>query len=114
MLNERLSVARSVAAEPHPAEADLDNAILHASRLAIAVVEGRRKARLPINIGQEGLYELVKAAASLVEARAALIAAHAAFRRDKEEIGLRAVAVGDLWDCPKAMGSEDLDAANVA
>ncbi len=114
MLNNRLSVARTIASELHPAEADLDNAILHASRLAIAVVEGRREARLPINVGQEGLGGVVKAAGHLVEARAALIAAHSAFRKDKDEIGLRAVAVGDLWDCPKAAESDDFAAANIA
>jgi hypothetical protein len=114
MLNKRLSVARAVMAELHPAEAELDNAILHASRLAIAVLEGRQNARLPINVGQEGLGGAVKAAGHLVEARAALIAAHVAFQKDKEEIGLRAVAVGDLWDCPKAMALDVLDAANAA
>jgi hypothetical protein len=55
MLNQRLAAARKVADELLPAEADLDNAILHASRLAIAVIEGRREAKLPLNVGQEGL-----------------------------------------------------------
>lgn len=117
MLNERLSAAQAVASELFPAEQDVDNAIIHASRLAIAVVEGRRKAKLPISVGQEGLSCVVNATARLVEARGELGAAHAAFREAKDEIGLRVVAVGDLWDCPKqAVKSEPpaAAAANVA
>lgn len=116
MLNERLSAAKAVASELFPAEQELDNAIVHASRLVIAVVENRRRAKLPITAGQEGLSRAMNAAAHLVEARAELGAAHAAFRETKDEIGLRAVAVGDLWDCPKQQSSlaGPQAAANVA
>ena len=115
MLNERLSAARAVAAELLPAETNLDNAIVSASKLTIAIVEGRRKAKLPITIGQDGLGKVVAATAKLIDARADLGEAHAAFRQVKDDIGLRTVAMGDLWDCPKlAIVKTDQKPANAA
>jgi len=114
MLNERLSAARGIAAELVPAETDVENALVHTSKLVIAIVEGRRKARLPITIGQEGLDHIAQVAERLIDARRELAAAHVALRKNQIEIGLRAVAVGDLWDCPPAAEKNTPQAANVA
>jgi len=108
MLNDRLAVAKDVASQLLPAESDLENAIVHASRLTIAVVEGRRKARLPITVGQEALDHVAVATAQLIQARGRLGCAHVALRAAKEEIGLRTVAMGDLWDCPPATSGENV------
>lgn len=114
MLNQRLSAAKAVAAELFPAENDLESAILHHARLTIAVVEGRRSAKLPIATGQEGLRYIVRATERLVEARGEIANAHAALRETREEIGLRAVAFGDFWDCPPKNAAAAGAAANVA
>jgi hypothetical protein len=114
MLNHRLQAAKRVADELLPAETDLDNAILHASRLAIAVIEGRRSAKLPLNTGHDGLALMSRASAKLVDARADMIAAHVAFRDTQEEIGLRAVSFGDIHESPNSTGRLPTDAANVA
>lgn len=106
MLNQRLAAARKVADELLPAEADLDNAILHASRLAIAVIEGRRSARLPLNVGQEGLALISRAATKLIDARADIIDAHVAFRQTQDEIGLRTVSFGDVHPSPDTKTAE--------
>lgn len=106
MLNQRLTFARGVADELFPAEADLEKAIVHVSRLAIALIEGRKTAKLPITTGQEGLELIAKAAAKLVEARGDIGAAHAAFHVTQKEIGLRAVSFGDLWECPDNTNAE--------
>lgn len=114
MLNQRLSAAKAVAAELFPAETDLENAIVHHARLTIAVVEGRRSAKLPIATGQEGLRHIARATERLVEARGEIANAHAAFRETREEIGLRAFGFGDFWDCPPKKGATTGSAANVA
>lgn len=115
MLNQRLAAAQKVADELLPAETNLDNAILHASRLAIAVIEGRKSAKLPLDTGQEGLALMSRAAAKLVEARGDIMSAHVAFRETQEEIGLRAVSFGDLWESPdKKTAQLPSDVANVA
>ena len=108
MLNDRLAVAKEVASQLLPAETDLENAIVYASRLTIAVVEGRRKARLPITIGQEALGHVAAATAQLVQARGQLGRAHLALRAAKDEIGLRTFAMGDLWDCPPSTSAENV------
>lgn len=114
MLNQRLAVARQVAAELFPAEAGIDSAIVHAAKLAIAIIEGRKSAKLPITAGQDGLALVSRAAARMVEARGEIGAAHAAFRQTQLEIGLRAVSFGDIHECPKtAFTNLDL-VANIA
>jgi hypothetical protein len=104
MLNQRLSAAQGVANELFPAEEALEEALLRTSKMAIAVIEGRRHAKLPFASGQEGLAKVHAAAALLIAARAELGAAHAAFRNAQAEIGLRAVSFGDLRECPPASG----------
>ncbi|MBA2466184.1 MAG: hypothetical protein H0V46_01085 [Sphingomonas sp.] len=114
MLNERLAAARKVADQLLPAEADLDSAILHASRLAIAVIEGAKTAKLPIDTGQEGLALVARASAKLVEARGEILAAHVAFRETQDDIGLRTLSFGDLWVSPDKKGALADDAAQAA
>lgn len=115
MLNERLAAARKVAGELLPAEAKLDETILHASRLAIAVIEGCKTARMPIDTGQDGLVLMTRAAAKLVEARGEMLAAHVAFKETQEEIGLKAVSFGDIYVSPdKKLASLPSHVANVA
>jgi hypothetical protein len=109
MLNQRLKAAQDVAKELFPAEEDLENALLRTSRIVIAVIEGRRVAKLPITTAQLGLERTTAAAAHLVAARAELGAAHAAFRETQIEIGLREVSFGQLWECPPASGELKAD-----
>ena len=109
MLNQRLEAAQGVAKELFPAEEDLENALLHTSRIVIAVIEGRRSAKLPITTAQVGLERAAAAATHLVAARAELGAAHAAFRETQIEIGLREVSFGQLWECPPASGELNTD-----
>ena len=115
MLNQRLAFAKSIADELFPTEADVDSAIVHASRLAIALIEGRRAAKQSITMGQEGLELMSRATAKLVEARGDIGVAHAAFRAAQTELGLRTVSFGDLWECPdKKLAELSPGAANVA
>jgi len=105
MLNDRLQAAQGVARELFPAEETLESALLHTSRMVIAVIEGRRNAKLPFATGQEGLERAGAAASLMIQARAELGAAHAAFRETQEQIGLRAVSFGDIWECPPKEGA---------
>lgn len=115
MLNQRLTAARKVADELLPAESNLDDAILHASKVAIAVIEGRRAAKLPLNVGQEGLALVSRAATKLIDARGDIIEAHVAFRATQDEIGLRAVSFGDVYESPDKKTAQLPDTiANVA
>lgn len=104
MLNQRHEIAQGIAAELLPAEREVDSAIIRNSKLAIAVVEGRRKCKLPLGTGQEGLNMIANATVRLVEARELLAQAHSAFRATQDEVGLKAFSYGDLGECPPSTG----------
>lgn len=108
MLNQRHAAAKAVAQELIPAERVVDEAIVHNSRLAIAVVEGRRLANLPLTAGQEGLDFVVQANVRLCEARGLLAAAHHAFRQTQAEVGLKALSWGDIQECPPSTAEEQV------
>lgn len=104
MLNQRHEAARAVASELLPAEKDVDAAIVRNAKITIAVVEGRRRCKLPLTAGQDALDLVSQATSRLVEARGLLAQAHAAFRVTQDEIGLRAVSYGDATECPPSTG----------
>ena len=114
MLNKRHEIAQSIAKELIPAEGEIDNVILRNARLTIAVVEGRRAAKMPLLAGQEGLALVTRANASLVEARGLIAAAHVAFRQTQSEAGLDAFCYGDVAECPPSKAAVTLRPANVA
>jgi hypothetical protein len=114
MLNQRLAFAKGVADELFPAEADVESAIVHASKLVIALIEGRKIAKQPITMGQEGLELMSRATAKLVQARGDIGAAHVAFRAAQNNLGLKAVSFGDYWECPDKTLAHLDDAANAA
>lgn len=116
MLNQRHAAAQAVANELFPAEKVVDQAILHNARMAIAVVEGRRAAKLPLTVGQEALDFVARANVSLCEARGLLAEAHRSFRETQVEIGLKAFSYGDEQECPpsSAQVREVAPAANAA
>ena len=114
MLNQRHQAAQAVAQELLPAERDIDAAIVRNAKLTIAVIEGRRNARLPFATGQEGLNFVASANALLVEARGLLAKAHCAFRKTQSEIGLDAFCYGDVALCPPSGQLQLVPVANVA
>ena len=104
MLNQRHQIAQSIANELLPTEQDIDKAILSNARLTIAVVEGRKAARLPLQTGQEGLSLVAHANTRLIEARGFLASAHVAFRKTQSEVGLDCFNYGDVEECPPPKG----------
>ena len=104
MLNQRHAAAQAVANELFPAERGVDDAIIHGSKLAIAVIEGRRATKVPLSTGQEGLDYVVRANVQLCKARRLLAQAHTAFRVTQIEVGLQAMSYGDNQECPPSKG----------
>lgn len=104
MLNQRHAAAQAIADQLFPTEKCLDDAILLNAKLAIATVEGRRQANLPISVGQEALDYVIKASGKLSEARELLVNAHQAFRQAQISVGLRAYSYGDEQECPPSTG----------
>lgn len=103
MLNERLATAQTVAEQLFSAEAMIEDAILRTSRLAIAIVEGRQAAKLPITAGQDSLNSVAVVTASLVKARSEIAVAHVALAEDKVKMGLGTRSMGDWGECPDSV-----------
>jgi hypothetical protein len=101
MLNDRLTAARAIAQHLVSTEADIESALVRSHQLAIAIVEGRQKARVAITIGQDSLAGISRSIAALVEARGAIAEAHAALAEDRDAAGLRTFGMGDVSECPK-------------
>lgn len=104
MLNKRHEIAQTIAGELLPSEKEVDSAIVRSARLMIAVVEGRKAARVSLSAGQDGLELVAQASASLVNARGLLAEAHLAFRKTQSEVGLDAFSYGDAAECPDPKG----------
>ena len=111
MLNQRLQTAQNVAEQLFSAETLIEDAILRTSRLAIAIVEGRQTARLPITAGQHSLNAIAVVAASLVKARGEIAVAHVALAEDKVKMGLGTRSMGDWGECPDAVSQPSGEAA---
>lgn len=107
MLNQRLAAAQAVASHLFPTEQLIEDAIVKNARLAIAVVEGRQSAKLPISAGQNSLIALASVTAALLEARAKIADAHACLADDKQQMGLGARSMGDWGECPPAAKLEE-------
>ena len=100
MLNQRLAAAKAVASQLMPTEQLIEDAIVGNARIAIAIVQGRQSAKLPITAGQESLEAIAGVQAALIEARLQIGSAHAFLAQEKIRIGLGERAMGDWGECP--------------
>lgn len=105
MLNQRIKAAQGIADALRPAEVDIDIAISSVSRLIGVIVDGRRDSGVHFSLCQQSLAALGGAVNGLVDARDRVVKAHAALAEDRINAGLRAVAIGDVGDCPPPSGS---------
>lgn len=112
MLNTRRDVARAVAAELLPLEAAIDGAIVHGAKLQIAIVEGRQRAKLPLDAAQGALDKILAAQAQMIAARSALHEAHSDLRVIRDNMGVRA-DYGDYGDSPTGYALPDQPALTV-
>lgn len=101
MLNTRLEVCRSVGLPLIELEKQIDASVELLSVVTAAVVAGRRRAKLPLHAGQEGLDSLMAAQESILAARRAIHDAHLTLRAEQDKMGLGTVSYGDYGDTPR-------------
>ncbi|MGN6277688.1 MAG: hypothetical protein ACTHM8_03070 [Sphingomonas sp.] len=112
MLNERHAAAQAIAADLLPSEEEIDSALVRNARIQIAVVEGRRRHKVALTVGQEALEHLIQSTVSLAAARKSISLAHLAFRVDQRAVGLDAFSYGNLSDYPAPSGAADVEPAH--
>jgi hypothetical protein len=91
MLKERRIAANKIAEQLFAAEAAIDAAVAAVAQLTAVMPMARQEANVPASVGQDALAGAMATCQQLVEARARIIATHAALRDAQVKIGLGAV-----------------------
>lgn len=103
MLKERRFAANKIAEQLFAAEAAIDAAVAAVAQLTAVMPMARQEANLSACIGQDALMGAMQTCQQLVEARARIIATHAALREAQTQVGLGAVNFNGT--CPPAEGA---------
>lgn len=113
MLKNRIAAARMVTTSLTACEKAIDDALISAAELTVAVPTAQRHANISPVVTQESIALAGEALAALHEARAKVVAAHNALADVRDQIGLRTYAGGSLWKLaePSAADNEDRIAA---
>lgn len=93
---KRKIVAHQVADQLFAAEAAIDRALGETSRLTTLLSEGRVEAGLSATVGQAVMDRTCASILALSNGRRELVGAHEALAVVKDQIGLRAVAIGGM------------------
>jgi hypothetical protein len=91
MLKERRLAANKIAEQLFAAEAAIDAAVAAVAQLTAVMPMARQEANVPASVGQDALLGAMATCQQLVEARARIIATHAALREAQVKVGLGAV-----------------------
>jgi hypothetical protein len=91
---EKALVAQRVATRLFATENAVDAAILEASQLMAAFIEGRRDVGFAATLGTEAVSKMSAIVAELAEARAACVAAHHELNDVKLRLGVRTKMIG--------------------
>ncbi len=97
MLNDRITAAKDVAAALFALEAAIDEALVCAAAMTIALPAARKRAKVSAIVGHEATILTGEAMSALLEARSNMIAAHGSLANVRDELGLKTFASGDLW-----------------
>ena len=103
------NAAFEVATQVRTVEDTIDSALAEIAELQSRMVRARSTMRLGVLPSHEAFETLAGALQRLVEARGAMGNCHAALAEAKTQVpGLRTVAFGDGYECPKPEGLADL------
>jgi hypothetical protein len=96
MLKKRREAAMKVAESLFAAEEAIDLALARAAELNGTLVTARTDAQLSAIVGQDAFEGAAGAFAALAKARGEIVETHKRLSEAKIQVGLRAVAIGDL------------------
>jgi hypothetical protein len=104
MLKQRREAALKIAQSLWAAEDAIDAALAKAAELNGALVTARHEAKLSAIVGQDAFEVSASAFAALAKARADIVEAHRRLSEAKDQVGLRAFAIGDDDQKPTTTG----------
>jgi hypothetical protein len=104
VLKERRQAAETVAQALYEAEKAIDAAITHTAALAGLMPATRQNANLSAIVGQDAIMGAIETMQALGVARQSIVATHKQLSVAQRDIGLGAVAFGNLGDKPPSPG----------
>lgn len=117
MLNDRITAAKDIAAKLLALETAIDEALICAAAMTIAMPAARSRAKVSATVGHEATLLTGEVLSALLEARTKAVAAHGSLADVRDEIGLAPFASGDLWKLARSERKESglkVVASNVA
>ena len=114
MINDKIKAGKMVAARLFPAENSIDDALIATASLQIALLNARRDAQEPCGTIQEALAGTVASNAALIEARQAIVGAHAKIVKMRDRLGLPTTGYGCEAPClpgPDGLAGDHLKVA---
>ncbi len=106
MLKQRQDAAEKLARRLFAAELAVDEAISKMAELTGYMPIARTDARLSAVVGQDALSKAAESLSALVGARRHLVATHRRLAETRDQIGLRAMALGSTGLKPPALARE--------
>ncbi|MFT5331151.1 MAG: hypothetical protein ACI9TB_002391 [Parasphingorhabdus sp.] len=112
MLNQRIEAARPIAKKIHEVEKSLNLTMVQMGELMSSIASARLApgTRFSLTAGMDASEKLIGAAAQTARCYREVVEAHAHLAEDREDAGLRAVSLGDVFECPpaQARGADDM------
>ncbi|WP_339823571.1 hypothetical protein [uncultured Parasphingorhabdus sp.] len=102
MLNQRIEAARPIAKKINEVEKSLNLTMIQMGELMSSIAAARLApgTRFSLTAGIDASEKLIAAAAQTARSYREVVEAHAHLAEDREDAGLRAVALGDVFECP--------------
>ena len=98
-MNDKIKAGRAVAARLFPAENAIDQALIASASFQIALLTARREAQEPCGTIQRALDEVATSNQALMDARRAMVEAHAQVVRLRNKMGLPPTGYGCETPC---------------
>ncbi|HEX8639685.1 MAG TPA: hypothetical protein VF704_00870 [Allosphingosinicella sp.] len=98
-MNDKIKAGKAVAARLFPAENAIDQALIASASFQIALLTARREAQQPCGTIQRALDEVVTSNQALLDARRAMVEAHAQVVRLRHKMGLPPTGYGCETPC---------------
>jgi hypothetical protein len=107
MLNQRIEAARPIAKKIHEVEKSLNLTMVQMGELMSSIAAARLApgTRFSLTAGMDASEKLIAAAAQTARSYRDVVEAHAHLAEDRDDAGLRTVALGDVFECPPAQAT---------
>lgn len=85
---KQIKSAARIARQIQKTERAMDQTILEANELLVAMIEGRREGNFAAEVGQEALEDIARTINSLMSARAAIVSGHNNLAKVAKNLGI--------------------------